>query len=225
MLRLNLYVKLTQTTLCITAPEPHPFQSCSYFLCFDIIILIDQMTTLTVRSSKASTHHSSGPPSPGSDSSEKTAVEPLSPKSSFPKCDACRLREAESHQSASEKRLDPAKDLTQVLHGWPELANLMANHPEFVSFPAFRRLSIKSLLYYQCQISKLEKDLHKLEWQDHRGAGFASKYCENIDTLLLHKGDDDKAAHQQIDKIEEIRKVLEKYRTYGAHCPLMIADF
>jgi hypothetical protein len=213
MLRLNLYVKFTQATACVTTLEPHPFLSCSCFLCFNIISLIDQMTTLPLGNSRASAHHTSGLPSPSSGSSEKTAFEPPSPKSSSPTCDTCHLRELESPQSVSEERLDPATDPKQVLHGWPELANLMADHPEFVSFPAFRKLNIKSLLYYQCQLSKLEEDLHKSEWQDHRGPGFAREYCENIDTLLLHKDDHDEIAHEQLDKLEEIRTVLVKYST------------
>ena len=171
------------------------------------------MTTLTVGNSRDSAHHTSGPPSPSSALSEKTAVEPLSPKNSSPKCDACYQREMESLRSASGAKRDPATDLKQVLHGWPELASLMADHPEFVAFPAFRKLNIKSLLYYQCQLSKMEEDLHMSEWQDHRGPGFAREYCENIDTLLLHKDDDDEVAHDQLDKLEEIRKVLKKYST------------
>jgi hypothetical protein len=208
MLPSNLYVKLRQTA-CITTLEPHPFQSCSYFPCFDSISLIDQMPILSLGNSRASARHTSVPQSPGSDASEKTAVEPPSPK-----CASCHLHEVKSHQSASEKRPNPVKDLKQPLHGWPELAKLMADHPEFVSFPAFRYLNIKSLLYYQCQLSKLQEELHELEWEDHRdGGGFAGEYCENVDTLLAHKCDKDAQAHEQIDKLEEIRTVLKNYST------------
>lgn len=209
MLPLNLYVKLTQRTVCITTLEPHPFEPCSYFLCFDFISLIDQMPILSLGSSRASARHKSVPLSPGSDTSEKTAVELPSPK-----CTSCHLREVKSHKSASEYKPNPEKDLKQPLHGWPELANLMADHPEFVSFPAFRYLNIKSLLYYQCQLSKLQEELHALEWEDHRdGGGFAGEYCENVDTLLAHKDDGDAQAHEQIDKIEEVRTVLKNYST------------
>ena len=112
----------------------------------------------------------------------------------------------ESHQSG----VDPKDDLKQVLHGWPELVKLMADHPEFVSFPAFRKLNIKSLLNYQSQHTKLEKELHEIEWDDHRSPGFAEEYCQNIDTLLESK-DEDEVARQQLDKLEEIRGVLIKY--------------
>jgi hypothetical protein len=142
-------------------------------------------------------------PSTGGSDSEKTAVEPPSPKR--PICSSCEEKFGPDHAIVPE----------QPLHGWPELANLMAENPEFVAFPAFRDLNIKSLLYYQCQLTKLRGELHKFEWFDHRNSqiGFSGQLCENVDFLLARKGKEDPKATKQLDKLEEIRTVLKDYST------------
>src|SRR6266496_2111991 len=63
---------------------------------------------------------------------------------------------------------DPKDDLSRPLHGWPELAKTIEKYPDFEAFPTFRDLNIKSLLYYQCQLSQLREELHEIEWMDHR---------------------------------------------------------
>ena len=57
--------------------------------------------------------------------------------------------------------------LEQPLHGWPELAQLMAQNADLQAFPAFTDLNVKILLYYQAELTDLREELHKLEWRDH----------------------------------------------------------
>lgn len=52
------------------------------------------------------------------------------------------------------------------MSGWPLLARFMADHPIIEAFPRFREANIKNLLYYQVQISKLEKALKNEEHND-----------------------------------------------------------
>jgi hypothetical protein len=54
--------------------------------------------------------------------------------------------------------------LEHPLHGWPELAQLMAQNADL---QAFTDLNVKSLLYYQVELTDLREELRKLEWTDH----------------------------------------------------------
>jgi hypothetical protein len=111
---------------------------------------------------------------------------------------------------------DPKDDLSRPLHGWPELAKTIEKYPDSEAFPAFRDLNIKSLLYYQCQLSQLREELHEIEWMDHLENPFprAHTYNSRADSLISsadYKDEKMRLAREQIEKIEEIRVVLEKY--------------
>jgi hypothetical protein len=108
------------------------------------------------------------------------------------------------------------------LHGWPELAKAIETYADFEAFPAFRDLNIKSLLYYQCELTALRKELHELEWDDHRNPQLedAETFNSRADFLVYSQsqGDADdeheeheEAAQKQMDLINKIRIVLEKY--------------
>ncbi|RDW57282.1 hypothetical protein BP5796_12732 [Coleophoma crateriformis] len=107
-----------------------------------------------------------------------------------------------------------------ALRGWPKIARLLANNPGFEAFPAFRELSIKSLLYYQAELDELRADLHKQEWYDNRNHPFSrSEECAGrVDVVMTVCGkddDDDKdqkeAAQIQRDLMKQIRVVLKEY--------------
>lgn len=113
---------------------------------------------------------------------------------------------------------DPKDDLSRPLHGWPELAKTIEKYPDFEAFPRFRDLNIKSLLYYQCQLSQLREELHEIEWMDHRENPYpcAHNYNSRADSLISSAGYKDEkmsVAREQIEKVEEIRVVLEKYNS------------
>jgi hypothetical protein len=80
---------------------------------------------------------------------------------------------------------DVQDDLRQPVPGWPKVAMQMADTPDFAAFSRFRALNIKSLLYYQTEITLLEKRLHKKEWKDNRsGVGKAPRYAKHADLLV-----------------------------------------
>ena len=90
------------------------------------------------------------------------------------------------------------------MEGWPQLAQLMAQTPDFAAFPRFRDLQVKSLLYYQCELSTLRKKLHELEFTDK--AKRNKPYNENVDRMIR-----DRQTSDQFKTIEQIRIVLKKY--------------
>lgn len=47
--------------------------------------------------------------------------------------------------------------------GWPRLAEIMAEVPEFAAFPRYRDLNIKSLLYYKAQLDVLQEKIMEKE--------------------------------------------------------------
>jgi hypothetical protein len=151
-----------------------------------------------------------GPFSPYSPplSEADTAFDPSPPPSS----NACKCRrqncKGKIKFDITDQR-DPAKRLDEPCHGYPELAQLIVQHPGFESFEVFRDLQIKSLLYYQAQLAELRKKLHRLEWVDHRsGIGNAESWCADITTLIAPAVSNDT---EQIDLIKEIRGVLKEY--------------
>jgi hypothetical protein len=99
------------------------------------------------------------------------------------------------------------------VHGWPALAKVFEKNPSWEAFPAFRDLNIKSLLYYQCELTGLREELHVLEWNDHvEGHGEdTAKFNSRADSLLASRGNEDERAHRQIDLINKIRETLDKY--------------
>ncbi|RDW63414.1 hypothetical protein BP6252_10959 [Coleophoma cylindrospora] len=113
----------------------------------------------------------------------------------------------------------PDKYPGEALHGWPAIARVIANNPGFEAFPAFRELSIKSLLYYQAELNDLRAELHKQEWYDHRNQPFSrSEQCSaRVDVVMTvcGKHDDDlkrqKAAQKQRDLMNRIRVSLKEY--------------
>jgi hypothetical protein len=100
-------------------------------------------------------------------------------------------------------------DLDVPVPGWPNVAMLMAKTPDFASFSRFRDLNIKSLLYYQAELTKLRKKLHEQEWEDYRrGDNKARNYAERADYLINSKK---KNCHEQWKLIKEIRVILKEY--------------
>lgn len=98
------------------------------------------------------------------------------------------------------------KDPDQPVNGWPRVAMLMAETPDFAAFSRFRDLNIKSLLYYQAELTKLRLDLHEQELEDsHRGDDNACQYAKRADILINSEGS------EQWELVTTIRKVLKEY--------------
>lgn len=99
-------------------------------------------------------------------------------------------------------------DLDNPVHGWPQVAVLMAKTPDFASFSRFRDLNIKSLLYYQAELSRLRKKLHEAELEDaRRGDTEASKYALRADKLMRSEAPN----NEQWEIVKKIRIALKEY--------------
>jgi hypothetical protein len=96
-----------------------------------------------------------------------------------------------------------------TVEGWPKLAVLMAKNPDFSAFSRFSDLNVKSLLYYQVQLTLLRKRLQDRESLDAasdertKPADFAS-YVD----FMIQAEDKEK---EQFKIIQEMRKVLKEY--------------
>lgn len=106
------------------------------------------------------------------------------------------------------------RDVNETLRGRPTLANTITVKPDLEAFSAFTDLSIKSLLYYQAQLTYLRKKLHQAEWTDHRlhnEEDEQAQYAEDLETLFMvvdSKGEKDP---EQWTVLCKIREVLDKY--------------
>ncbi|EPE35222.1 hypothetical protein GLAREA_10919 [Glarea lozoyensis ATCC 20868] len=93
--------------------------------------------------------------------------------------------------------------------GWPQVAELMSNVPDFACFNRFSNFQIKSLLYYQAELEILKAELREEELEDYRrGAGDAQKYAKRADWLVQSKYQEN---HRQWDVVVRMRAVLKEY--------------
>jgi len=83
--------------------------------------------------------------------------------------------------------------------GWPHLAQLMAEIPEFAAFPRFKDLNTKNLLYYQAELKNLREQLHD---QEHTSP---EKYAQRADVLMKHE----ETEHYKL--IIKLRTLLAEY--------------
>lgn len=129
--------------------------------------------------------------------------------------DADSLGSLESVSSDSEDGDDEVQISTtarkypkEAVEGWPQLAQLMADQPDFAAFPRFRDLNVKSLLYYQVELTSLRKKLHGLEYND-KADDRNYKYSLYADKLVKEK-----EVSEQFKTMREIRTVLKEYSTF-----------
>ena len=108
-----------------------------------------------------------------------------------------------SDEAASDDEYDAAENLDDPVEGWPRVALLMAKTPDFAAFSRFRDLNIKSLLYYQAQLTRLRRRLHEEEYKDLRGG--KKNFARRADFLMR---DEDS---EQFKLIMQLRKVLREY--------------
>jgi hypothetical protein len=161
----------------------------------------------------ASPEGTTAPNSPASEhlSNDATLADSVRPR---PTCKEC-LELFRTLSSEGEDEWPPAQNLKLPCHGWPALTNIMFENPGLESFQAFRGLHIKSLLYYQTQLEKIQQELHKLEWEDHNNRTFRlhDKLSKRADFLFKTEtnfGPNDEGS-RQILKVKEMRTVLKEY--------------
>jgi len=92
------------------------------------------------------------------------------------------------------------------VQGWPRLAARMAKNPHLAAFSRFGDLNVKSLLYYQSELTRLRMRLHKQEYIDaSRTDDFESTFASRADFLIASKDS------KQFKLMEKIRSVLKEY--------------
>ena len=116
-------------------------------------------------------------------------------------------------ETAATSTPSPDDHLPFLMHGYPKLAGRMADRPETAMFRRFNELNIKSLLYMQAELYRLETQLWDAEEEDARRAGDKSDCSRNYDKLLALYKDGDTA---QLELVERIQEKLDKYSTCRA---------
>jgi hypothetical protein len=89
----------------------------------------------------------------------------------------------------------------------------MANTPDFATFARFRDLNVKSLLYYQAELTSLRQQLHRIEWRDHRIGTFphSGDLTENLNFLILSEFSETKTGQRQMKLVRKMRGLLKEY--------------
>ena len=124
-----------------------------------------------------------------------------------------RFSEETMSDDGEEDNVDENPD--EPIEGWPRVALLMAKTPDFAAFSRFRDLNVKSLLYYQAQLTTLRFQLHKAEYKDlRRGENHAAR----ADIMM------DDAKSEQFQIMTEIRKVLREYSELATPDPLFTTN-
>jgi len=95
----------------------------------------------------------------------------------------------------------------------------MVETPCYESYPRFRELNVKSLLYYQVELGELEARLKKTELADNlHGKEPRREYARHAQKMLLPDPDGPIVDHddsKQREIIRDIRKLLKEYSKEG----------
>jgi len=104
-------------------------------------------------------------------------------------------------------------DNKKLEFGWPRLARELAQNACCEAYPRFRELNVKTLLYYQVEIAKLEAELNKIELEDFAQRGTRrDEYQKNAERMLFPRAAaDDPKAQEQRRLVYEIRRLLKEY--------------
>lgn len=84
----------------------------------------------------------------------------------------------------------------------------MAKTPDFAAFSRFRDLNVKSLLYYQAQLTDLQLRLHAQEYGDSRNTDEDEdfgQFASRADFLMTSEGS------KQFELVIQIRRLLKEY--------------
>jgi hypothetical protein len=124
-------------------------------------------------------------------------------------------------RTSYDEKLEPKDDLSKPHPGWPQLAKLISETPDFEAFPAFTDLNVKSLLYYQAELTMLRKKLHAAEYADAQQTLDhddlePSAYAKRLDALFLSRSANNPKWQKQWKLIRQIRELLKEYSTWQA---------
>lgn len=166
--------------------------------------------TATSHSQQSVTVVASSQPSPLTDSGFEATREVLD--------DDDDDEDDDDNDDDTEGVLEPKYDLEKPLRGWPQLAKLISVTPGFEAFPAFTDLNLKSLLYYQAEITRLRQKLHEAEYADHQSLNISGleprSYVKRLDKMFFSRDkefENKPNLQRQWLLIKEIRGLLKEY--------------
>lgn len=114
---------------------------------------------------------------------------------------SARSQSSASRRSASLKANENTSAHNRNRYGWPRLAEIMAQVPEFAAFPRYRELNVKNLLYYQVELELLRQQIESEEEEE----------TVSMDRLNHIVEDGDTKYHKLLMKL---RILLREYSTY-----------
>ncbi|KAL1600683.1 hypothetical protein SLS60_007071 [Paraconiothyrium brasiliense] len=114
---------------------------------------------------------------------------------------------SDSEEDEDDRPTTKAGLPVDAVEGWPQLAQFMADTPDFAAFPRFRDLNVKSLLYYQAELNSLRKKLQELEHADKAAQDPRKKRYSLYADLLVNT----KNPPEQFRTMRRIRMVLKEY--------------
>ena len=100
--------------------------------------------------------------------------------------------------------------------GYPKLAAHMGDHPYTAIFRRFRTMNAKILLYYQAELTQLERDLEECEIRDANDPSGNKKNYAN-DWRLCVSNSDGSGDDEQLHIANKIKKKLREYSKFQQH--------
>ncbi|RYP04176.1 hypothetical protein DL764_004627 [Monosporascus ibericus] len=126
--------------------------------------------------------------------------------------DQSTITSANTSSSPSES---PHSRSQGTAHGWPRVAKLIAETPEWQAFPRFRELNVKILLYYQVELDQLQADLRDAEGIDSERKKYPNApqglYGKYADKMIEYRDSDDEKRSRQWGLVIRIRTLLKEY--------------
>lgn len=103
-----------------------------------------------------------------------------------------------------------------VVVGYPKLAAKIEILPEVAIYRRFGALNAQNLLYYQAELTFLERKLREQQLSDHNERrGYSEKYGKDW-FYLMHSREE--GGGSQLDLILKIREILKEYSMYWNRC-------
>lgn len=100
-----------------------------------------------------------------------------------------------------------------LIAGYPKLAAHMGDHPYMAIFRRFRTMDAKILLYYQAELTQLERELEECEIRDANDPSGNKKRYAN-DWRICLDDSDGSCDYEQLHTVNKIKKKLREYSKF-----------
>ncbi|CAO2647111.1 Nn.00g080330.m01.CDS01 [Neocucurbitaria sp. VM-36] len=102
-----------------------------------------------------------------------------------------------------------------IVVGYPKLAAKIEIQPEVAILRRFGALGAQNLLYFQAELTDLERKVREQQVSDHNSTkGSKSSYAKNWFDLSDSENDGDT---KQLELVMKIRETIKEYRTWDLH--------